>query len=241
MNSENGSILFRPIKPRSIFAKVLVHIRKKLFAGLITVTPIAVTVVISMWLFRLITGSQWLKNAARHMPIDSDAAATTLALLLTLTIIYLIGVLSTTLLVRQVLRFTEATVARIPVVKVIYATVKQITDSLNRPAVTQGRKVVIVEYPRLGSFGVGFSTGETVINGVLHVHVFLPTTPNPTSGWLVIYRADEVWESSYTPEEGMKLILSGGIVGKPQLELRPYTSTHASSAGSEPAKSADEA
>jgi uncharacterized membrane protein len=222
MNTDNGSILFRPIQPRSLFAKIITHIRKKLFAGLITVTPIAVTVVISMWLFRLITGSQWLKNAARRMPIDSDAAATTLALLLTLLIVYLIGLLSTTLLVRQVLRFTEATVARIPIVKVIYATVKQITDSLNRPAVTQGRKVVIVEYPRLGCFGVGFSTGETLINGVLHVRVFLPTTPNPTSGWLVIYRADEVWESSYTPEEGMKLILSGGIVGKPSLDLRPY-------------------
>lgn len=203
-------------------ARTFWHIRRKLIAGLVTITPIAITVFVSVWIFRTIVESQWIDKAAQFTRITDRNFAVAVACVLTLVVIYLVGLVSTSLTARQLISLTERILSRIPLVKLLYVTSKQIMDTLNQPQGAGRRKVVVVEYPRKDCYSVGFATGESMVAGELFVHVFVLTTPNPTSGWLLLLRASEVWETNYSGEEAMKLILSGGIVGKPDLNLRPY-------------------
>ncbi|MCX7019697.1 MAG: DUF502 domain-containing protein [bacterium] len=224
MNDQpQGSIFFTPIKPRSVAPAVMGHIRGKLFAGLITVTPIAVTVFICYWIFGMFAGADWLNELARIPWLGNKFVATLVALVCTVGIIYLIGLLSTTFLIRRSISLTDAILARIPIVKLLYNTSKQLIDTLNQPSTgTVERKVVVVEYPRRGCYGVGFVTGESQADDVLYVRVFIPMQMVPPAGWLLYFRSDEVWETNYTVEEAMKLIISGGIMGHPAFERRPY-------------------
>lgn len=215
-------LLFKPIKPRSMAERTFWHIRRKLIAGLVTITPIAITIFVSVWIFRTIVESQWIDKAAGFTRITDRNFAVAVAFLLTLALIYLVGLVSTSLTARQLINLTERILGRIPLVKLLYVTSKQIMDTLNQPAGAGRRKVVVVEYPRKDCYSVGFATGESMVDGVMFVHVFVLTTPNPTSGWLLLLKSSEVWETNYSGEEAMKLILSGGIVGKPELEMRPY-------------------
>lgn len=226
MTTSIHEFLSRPIQPRSVFSTIMLHLRKKLIAGLVTMMPIAFSVFVSVWIFRTVVESTWLQRVAGVTRITDRNIAVAVAFLVTLGALYLIGLLSTTFLARQFIGLAERIVVHIPVVKLCYITTKQLMDTLNHPAGQSGRKVVVVEYPRKECYSIGFATGESVVAGELFVHVFVLTTPNPTSGWLLLLRTNEVWETNYTGEEAMKMILSGGIVGKPELDLKPYTPVH---------------
>src|SRR4029077_3272181 len=102
-----GSIFFRPIKPRSVAGTILVHVRKKLLAGLVTLTPIAITVFISVWLFHVIADADWLRHVAQATRITDKNLARAAALLATIGIIYFIGLLSTSFTVRQFIGLAE--------------------------------------------------------------------------------------------------------------------------------------
>jgi uncharacterized membrane protein len=223
MQKHISDILFQPIKPRSMASKVGSHLRRRLLAGLVTMTPIVVTVWVSIWIFNLAANSNWLESAADFTRISDRKLAVTMALLTTIALVYVVGLLSSTITLRQIIVFAERMLVRIPVIKLFYVTTKQLLDTLNLPGGTKARKIVVVEYPRPGCYAFGFATGESVRNGDVYVHVFVPATPVPASGWLVLLRIGEVWESNYSGEEAMKMILSGGIVCKESLELRPYT------------------
>lgn len=230
MTNQFQNFFFRPLKPRSLASRVLSHLRQKLIAGLVTITPISITIFVSVWIFRAIVQSDWLLHTATFTRIPDRNFAIAVAFTVTLAFVYVVGVVSTTFMVRQLIGLAERILVHIPVVKLFYVTSKQIMDTLNQPPGSTGRKVVVVEYPRKECYSIGFATGESLVQGELFVHVFVLTTPNPTSGWLLLLRAVEVWETNYTGEEAMKLILSGGIVGKPELALRPYIPGHGTAA-----------
>ncbi len=212
-----------PLPPKGgIITRLIRHIRKKLLAGLVTIMPVAVAVFMSIWIFRVITGWDWIRRAAGATRITNDQLATAVAIILTLLLVYVTGVLSSTITARQFISLAERIVVRIPVVKMFYVTTKQLVDTLMRPAPGAARKVVVIEYPRKGVYGFGFATEESRVGSRTVVHVFVPTTPNPTSGWLLLVDSEEVFECNYTGEEAMRLILSGGIVSKEELILRPY-------------------
>jgi uncharacterized membrane protein len=217
-----------PAHGRSAAGRLMRHIRKKLLAGMVTITPIAVALFVGVWIFRLITGAEWVRRAAaaarQYVPgISNDQLATAVTLILTLLLLYIAGTLSSNFTVRQIIGLAERIVVRIPIVKLFYVTSKQLVDTLMRPTPGTARKVVVIEYPRKGVFGFGFATEESRYRDRTLVHVFVPTTPNPTSGWLLLVDSEEVFECSYGGEEAMRLILSGGIVCKEALELRPYS------------------
>ncbi|WP_025028203.1 DUF502 domain-containing protein [Caldalkalibacillus mannanilyticus] len=117
---------------------------------------------------------------------------------------------------KRAIRITERAFKRIPVVKSIYSTVQQVTTAFIQDR-TSFKKVVLVEYPRKGLYTVGFLTGES--QGEVQekterecVNVFLPTTPNPTSGWLVIVPKEDIMLLDMSVEQGLKFIISGGVV-----------------------------
>jgi uncharacterized membrane protein len=117
---------------------------------------------------------------------------------------------------KEAIRITEKTFKKIPLARSVYSTVQQVTTAFIQDR-SSFKKVVLVEYPRQGLFTMGFLTGESD-NEVQEktqrecVNVFLPTTPNPTSGWLVLVPKEDVILLDMTVEQGLKYIISGGVV-----------------------------
>jgi len=143
-----------------------------------------------------------------------------LGVVILLLVITAIGALVTNFLGRWLVRFGERLLARVPVVRSIYGTLKQIFDAVLAQSSTAFREVVLVEYPRKEVWVIGFITSPPAAEIKRHlgedrVYVFVPTSPNPTSGFLMIMRESEVIRLSIPVEEGIKLVISMGIVGGP--------------------------
>ena len=135
----------------------------------------------------------------------------------TLFTVVVLGFLTTNLVGRRVVRFTEEVIRRVPILSTIYQGVKQLIQALMTEDKSRFRDVVYIEYPRRGIWSVGFLTGETFEGaveriGVECLNVFVPTTPNPTSGFYLMIPREQVIRSGLTVEEAFKLIMSAGIV-----------------------------
>jgi len=137
-------------------------------------------------------------------------------------LIFLAGLFGTHFLGRRAVGWFDQLMVRIPIVRSIYGTVRQIVDSFVLGEAVF-REVVFVEYPRLGVYTLGFVTGEgrpeegmpelpRTTATRTWVRVFVPTTPNPTSGFLIVVPADEVIRTRFTIQQGMKMIVSGGVL-----------------------------
>lgn len=142
-------------------------------------------------------------------------------MLLTLGLLILVGMMAKSFFGRQMILFTERIFSRIPIARGIYSTVKQITNAFGHDA-TSFKRVVMVEYPRKGIYTLGFYTGESSDDihqraGQKVLNIFLPTTPNPTSGWLVLIPEKDVIFLDITVEDGLKYIISGGVVVPPAI------------------------
>ena len=139
-----------------------------------------------------------------------------LGLVITIFLLIGVGVTTKSFFGKQLIRLTEMFFYKIPIARSIYSTVQQITNAFSENK-TSFKKVVMAEYPRKGLYTMGFLTGEN--NGELKdkfskelLNVFFPTTPNPTSGWLALVPKEDVIFLDMTVEEGLKFIISGGVV-----------------------------
>ncbi|MBF0368227.1 MAG: DUF502 domain-containing protein [Magnetococcales bacterium] len=141
-------------------------------------------------------------------------------LLLALFVIFLVGLFSSNFVGRRVVEFGEDIIGRIPFVRNLHKAIKQLLETLFSRTQDQFHRVILMEYPRRGVHAIGFVTGtgrgevqEKTNQNVLNV--FLPTTPNPTSGFLLFVPEKEVIPLEMSVEEGLKLVISGGIVIPP--------------------------
>ncbi len=137
----------------------------------------------------------------------------------------LIGFLAAGYLGRMVMRSSERLVNRIPFFRSIYGSIKQVLETLLQKEASAFRRVVLVEYPRRGSWAVGFVTGETEgevqrLTDAKTINVFIPATPNPTTGFLLFIPSEEVYDLDISVEAGVKLVVSGGIVAPPTDEAK---------------------
>ncbi len=210
------------------------HVRTHFVRGLLIVLP----AIITFWLLRILFGvvsgnvTPWVLRglAAGGVPWVNDWHARFLVpvigLVLTLLLIYLIGLIAANLVGQRVLLWFEGGVLKIPLVKSIYGGARQLLDAFGSGTSGTFTRVVLVQYPRAGVFTVGFVTselrvemplGEGVVSSVM---VFFPTTPNPTSGWLAIIPETDIINFDLSIEEGVKLIVSGGIVTPAKLSER---------------------
>jgi uncharacterized membrane protein len=194
------------------------HLRNYFVAGLAALLPISLTVFVAWFmvtrlgnLFRpLLDLHPWLARLPGWV--------TTLAgFLLMLVVTVLIGALASGLLGRLILGWLDRVMVHVPFVKDVYASARQLTDAVfvKRSSL---RRTVIAEYPRAGLFAVGFVTSDdriTLADGSKALFVFFPTTPNPTSGWLALIRESEVTPTDMSIEDGLKLVVSGGVI-RPQ-------------------------
>ncbi|MDB5776923.1 MAG: hypothetical protein JWP38_3056 [Herbaspirillum sp.] len=199
--------------------------RKYFITGLLILVPLAIT----LWVLNLIIGTmdqsllllpeRWRPEALIGFSIPG------LGSILTLLIIFLTGVIAGNFIGRQVLTLWEAVLTRIPVVSSIYSSVKQVSDTLLSSSGNAFRKAVLVEYPRAGSWTIAFVTGAPggdVRNHLQgdYVSIYVPTTPNPTSGFfLMVPRADTI-ELNMNVDEALKYIVSMGVVAPEPSEAK---------------------
>jgi uncharacterized membrane protein len=189
------------------------HSRNIFITGLLTITPLVVTVWVLGFLFRTVDGilAPILDRAfGRHIP--------GLGFLLTLVLIYLVGLVMTNLVGQKLVAAGERILTRVPIVKGIYGGSKQLVDAVSMPTKGNFTTVVLVEYPRREMYMIGFITRQD--SGTLEdtgridtlTNVFIPNTPNPASGRFVMVPNRDLIPVSISVEEGLKLIISGGFV-----------------------------
>jgi uncharacterized membrane protein len=194
-------------KKRSIFAKF----RNYFIAGIVVLIPIGVTVYLTLFLISI--SSKILPkeiNPNYYLPYNIPG----LEIIISIIIITLIGFLSLSFLGRRLLEIFNNLLKKIPILRTIYSAIGQMTSTFTNN--DNGKKnVVLIEYPRKGSWAVGFATKENTgeIKNRLNknlVNVFVPTTPNPTSGFLLMFPKDEVIYLDMSFEEASKFIVSAG-------------------------------
>ena len=191
--------------------------RKYFVTGLLVLVPLAITV----WVLSLIitTMDQSLRLLpARWQPTaflgyDLPGVGT----LLTLVIIFLTGLLTHNFIGKQVVHVWELVLKRIPIVTSIYSSVKQVSDTLFSPSGNAFRKAVLIQYPREGAWTIAFLTGTPGGDVLNHLHgdyvsVYVPTTPNPTSGFFLMLPKSEAIELDMSVDAALKYVVSMGVV-----------------------------
>lgn len=177
-------------------------------AGLATLLPIAISLWFIIWLFNNIDNI--LKPLLE--PIIG-VAVPGLGFIIIIAFITLVGMISTNLLGKKVVGWWEHIMIKIPLLGKIYSTVKRITDSLFSGNRNSFKKVVVVEFPRKGIHSLGFITNEEFPYLEQESYcIFIPTTPNPTSGWLVVLPREDVTILDISVDLGMEMIISAGMI-----------------------------
>ena len=182
-------------------------IKRRIFAGLLAIVPIAVTFWILKLLFTFFDGfaAPILKSIGIEIP--------GLGIILTLVIVFLLGLLVTNVLGKTLFKWGERILAKLPIVNTIYKTIKQITSAFSGSTVKSFQQVIFMQYPRIGLWTMCFVTNESQNEtGEEFYHVFVPTTPNPTSGVFIVVPKKDVVHPNISVEDGLKAIISGGIL-----------------------------
>tara|TARA_B100000989_G_scaffold289058_1_gene260410 strand:- start:131 stop:751 length:621 start_codon:yes stop_codon:yes gene_type:complete len=190
---------------------ILARLRNYFITGIVVLVPIGITLYLTKF-FISISSNMIPKNINPNSYLPFSIPG--LEIFLSVIFITIIGGLSLSFIGKKILQLVNETLKRIPILRTIYSAIGQMTESL---APKQGNKksVVLIEYPRKGSWAVGFATKEnegeisTKTNKEL-INVFVPTTPNPTSGFLLMFPKSEVVYLDMSFEEASKFIVSAG-------------------------------
>ena len=193
-------------------------IKKSFFAGIIVIIPIGLTVYVLRAVFdmSLAVGgkiAEPLKRIVDDAFPGFDLLASISGLLLVILTLIIIGFLARNVAGRRVVQWIDSLFKRIPLISMVYTTTKQIIESFSGGKENSFSKVVFVEYPRKGVWTLGFVTKETKNdNNQKFYNLFVPTTPNQTSGFFLIIPIDDVKETDINVEEGFQMIVSSGMV-----------------------------
>jgi len=193
--------------------------------GLLVILPVFVTVYVIWFLIRVMDvvlkyiPPKYLPET--YLPFQIPG----LGLILVIILIFAVGLLTKNLAGRRVVHIWENIVDRIPLVRIIYSGVKQLLEAFFIQKNQAFKRVALLEYPRRGTYVIGFITGES--KGEVQsktnknmMNVFVPTTPNPTSGFYILIPEDELIILNMTVEDAFKLIISGGIFSPPEQNNR---------------------
>ena len=196
---------------------MLVSLRRYLIAGLLVWLPLIVTGFIIKLLVDLLDFTILLLPPAWRPEAILGFSIPGAGIVLAVVVVFGTGVVVANIVGRKLVSVGESIVRRIPLVSSIYGAVKQVTETVLSDGGQAFRKVILIEYPRRGLWSVGFMTG--VAAGEVQdrterdvVTVFVPTTPNPTSGFVLMVSREEGIELDMTVEDGLKFVMSMGVV-----------------------------
>ena len=184
-------------------------------AGLFAIVPLALT----FYIIKIII--VFLDQLTAPIMARINLEIPGFGLILTLLIIFALGIFVTNVLGRRLFSWGERLISSIPLVKNIYNTLKQITNAFSGATQTENyQRVIYIQYPRKELWTICFVTGESVDgSGEEYYHVFVPTTPNPTSGVFIIIPKKDAIEADLSVEEGLKAVISGGLLAPEQSPL----------------------
>jgi uncharacterized membrane protein len=201
------------------------RLRNIFLAGLLVTLPISLTIFILSFLFKSLDTlspifTHWLTLLGA--PLPEGYRIPFLGVIMTFIIVFLVGAVTTNIFGQKLLHVWEEIIEKIPFVRRIYKGTKQVVSSFATMDTKSFTKVVLIEFPRKGAHAIAFVTGKT--RGELkhltsdnHLKIFVPTTPNPTSGFIIFAEPSEFIELDMTIEEGIKFVISGGIVSPEQI------------------------
>jgi len=184
------------------------HTRRVFLAGILAAIPLVVTYLVFRWLFEALDS---IFQPAIIFFIGRSLPG--VGLVAVVILVYLLGLITTNVIGRQLVRWLDAMMCRVPVIQYVYTAAKQVVDAMRGLRQVPFRKVIIVEFPKAGMYSLGFVTGKAVdLRGQKKVPVFIPHTPNPMTGFLVLLSAEDILDTDLTIEDAMRMVLSGGLL-----------------------------
>ena len=204
------------IQSKSRWSQILGRVRRDFLAGLLVIVPLAATLLILKWLFDAIDGIlEPAVEAIFGRPIPGIGFGVIIIL------IFIAGVIASNVFGRKVIQRGESLLEEVPMVREIYRTFKQILQSVMMPHKGGFREVVLVEFPRPGMRTIGFVTKRVAdSSGQKLVNVYIPTTPNPTSGYLEIIPEADVIHLDMPIDDAIMMVVSGGMVSPDVIDKR---------------------
>ncbi len=201
---------------------MLRSIRNNILVGLLLVTPIVVTTFVVNWLFTFITNRVLVFLPKQYREGDQEILWRLASLVLVLVLMFAIGLLVRNILGKRLYQLGDRLLGRIPIVNSLYVGTRQVIEALFQQRQTLFQEVVLIQYPRPGVYAIGFVTAVVPASYRSYlepahqveecISVFIPTTPNPTSGWFCIVPRSQSTKLAMSSGEAMKLIMSGGAV-----------------------------
>lgn len=217
----------RPRRRRKTrWARFQHHIRTRLLSGLLVIVPLGVTFLIVRFLYGITAGI--LASAIRPFlgPLP-PYTATLVSIVALVLVLYLIGIAAAAVVGRRLIGLGERIIQRIPLIKTVYSASKQVVETFSlQDRLAGATSVAFVEFPRPDMWVIAFVTGKIMDSqGNEYFKVFLPTTPNPTSGFMEFVPPERLRLSQMSVEDALKLLMSGGILAPQQLGLAPRVRT----------------
>jgi uncharacterized membrane protein len=193
-------------------------VRNKFLTGILTLLPIYITYL----LIRFIVGIAPDIPYLRTIPIfiNNEILANIMEFIVAIFVISLIGLVVSNVVGKRLFTFFESIMEKLPLINTIYTSSRQIMQTLTMPGKGNFKQVVLIEYPRKGLWTLAFVTAYSISkSGEQYVHIFLPTTPNPTSGFMLFVKERDVRPSGLSIEEGLKTLISGGMISSEKNQL----------------------
>ncbi len=206
------------IKQSKLLNRLKELFRRNFLAGLLVLIPVFVTVYVFIGIGQLMEFYAFFKNDFLNIIVN---------VAITMVVILLFGGMARNYFGHKIVSYSESALVRIPIAKTIYLSIKQLLSTFITRDSMSFRKVVLVEYPRKGIYSLAFVTGQTM--GELKqkieakenkeaINIFVPTTPNPTSGFYLIVPAEDLIELDISTEEAFKIIISAGMLNESKAE-----------------------
>lgn len=203
----------------SILSKTLSVLKRYFVSGVLVVVPLILTYIVLKFMFEAVDG---LLQPLFHGIFGYFIPG--LGVLTTLLIIILAGILTRNFIGAMLYDFGDRILARLPIIRTVYMSTKQLIEAVSGPAVSSFKEVALVEYPRRGAWALSFVSNriESDVEGVTKkfVALFIPSTPTPISGMIVLVPAEDVVVVDMTIEEGIKFLVSGGVASPDNIRRR---------------------
>jgi uncharacterized membrane protein len=199
---------------RTQLKKICATITSLFLNGLFTILPLTLTIAIFSFSLRLL--KDWLAPIARHLPTCLLQIPHS-EIILGILFILLVGTILKFFILRSLIHWFESLIFKLPLIRPVYSGIKQLVHAFSPQDTMSFKKVVLIEFPRKGVYSIGFVTSEvpqqlspSTTQGF--ICVFVPTTPNPTTGFFMFVPTTDITVIDLTRQEAMALIISGGII-----------------------------
>jgi len=193
-------------------------VRNKFLTGILTLLPIYITYLLIRFIVGIAPDIPYLKTIPFFS--NNEVLASIIEFLVALLVIIFIGLVVSNVVGKRLFAFFESIMEKLPLINTIYISSRQIMQTLTMPGKGNFKQVVLIEYPRKGLWTLAFVTAYSKSqSGEQYVHVFLPTTPNPTSGFMLFVKEKDVRPSGLSIEEGLKTLISGGMISSEKNQL----------------------